>query len=165
MVRGILSRSSYVSPTHACRLWKQQSTNSNVRLIFVVSSLVVIAEAYSQGISYERSLENGSLLRIPRSIIIPRTTSSTKERQRGSSRVRNSTSGRRTDRYCGSVAIVRNSCRHSNVCVNCFRFQRALERVYFGMWRPNDSRHRKLRLSRARQSLKTSSIQENREQP
>ena len=38
--------------------------NNNVRLTLVVSSLIVIAEAYSQGITYERSIENGFLLQI-----------------------------------------------------------------------------------------------------
>ena len=90
----------------ASQLWRQQLMNSNVRRTLMVSSPTVIAEACSQGISYERSFESGSLLRIPQSIIIPRATSSTKEPQRGSSRATHSTSGRRTDHYCGSVAIV-----------------------------------------------------------
>ena len=38
----ILSTSSYISLTRACRLWKQQSMNNNVRTILVVSSPIVI---------------------------------------------------------------------------------------------------------------------------
>ena len=38
----ILSTSSYIPLTRACRLWKQQSMNNNVRTILVVSSPIVI---------------------------------------------------------------------------------------------------------------------------
>ena len=159
MVREVLSRSSYISLTRACHLWKQQSMNNNVRYILMVSSPIVITEAYSQGISYERSSENGSLLRIPPSIIIPRATSSTKERQCGSSSVTDSMSGRRTDHYCGSVAIVCFSLVSFSLTLKFFSgFQLALERVFFGTRLPNHSPHRKLMLSSARQSLKTSNI-------
>ena len=134
--------------------------NNNVRYILVVSSPIVIADAYSQGISCERSFENGSLLRIPRSIIIPRATSSTKERHHGSSSVTNSTSGRRTVHYCGSVAIVCFShlVSFSLPLKEIPGFQLALERVFFGTRLPNNSRHRKLIVSLARPSLKTSNI-------
>jgi hypothetical protein len=81
----ILSTTSYISLTRACRLWKQQLMSNNVRSPLVVLSSLHIAEAYSQGVSYERSFENGSLLRIPPSIIIPPATFSMKEQQRGSS--------------------------------------------------------------------------------
>ena len=149
MVRDILSRSSYISPIRASQLWKQQLMNNNVRYTLVVSSPIVIAEAYSQRISYERSFEIGSLLRIPPSIIILRATSSTKERQRGSSRVINSMSGRRTDRYCGSVATVSFSLLVSiSLSLKFFPgFQRALERVFFGMHLPNDSCYKELIVS------------------
>ena len=97
----------FIHFTHrSYHLWKQQLMSNNVRYALLDSSIMVIAEAHSQGISYERSFENGSLLRIPPSIIISRATSSTKARQCGSSRATNSTNGRGTVRYCGSVAIV-----------------------------------------------------------
>jgi len=167
MVREVLSRSSQISPNRACQFWKQQLMNNNVRYTLVVSSPIVIADAYSQGISYERSFENGSLLRLPPSIIIPRATSTTKERQRGSFRATNSTSRRRTDHYCGSVAIVCFSPLVSfSLPLKPFPgFQLALERVFFGMLLPNHSRHRELIVSSARQSLKTSRMWENRDQP
>ena len=149
MVREILSRSSYISPTCVCQLWKLQLMNNNVRSSLMISSPIVIAELYPQGISYERSFENGSPLQIPLSIIIPRATFTMKERQRGSSRVTNSSNGRRTVHCCGSAEIV---CFfllvNLSLPLTSFPgFQRALERVFFGMWRPNDSRHRKLRVS------------------
>jgi hypothetical protein len=56
---------SYISLTHACQLWKQQLMNNNVRSTLVFSSPIVITEAYSQGISYGGTFENGSPLRIP----------------------------------------------------------------------------------------------------
>ena len=141
MVRKILSTSSYISPSRACD--KQRLMNNNVRSNLVISSPIVTTEAYSQGTSYGGSFENGSLLRMLPSIIIPRAASSTKERQRGSSRVTNSMSGRRTVHYCGSVAIVCISLlvNLSSSLMFLPGFQQALGRVFFGMQPPNDYRH------------------------
>ena len=145
----ILSTSSSVLPTCAYQSSKKQLMSNSVRYTLVVLSSLHIAEAYSQGVSYERSFENGSPLRIPLSIITPRATSNLKELQHGSSRVTNSTSGRRTVRCCGSAAIVCFFLLVSlSLPLRSFPgFQRALERVFFGMYRPNDCNHRKLRVS------------------
>ena len=124
--------------------------NNSVRYILVVSSPFVIAEAYLQGISYERNFESGSLLQIPPSIIILRARSSTKERQRGSFRVTNSTSGRRMVHYCGSVETVCFSPLVVGLSLPLIYFsgiQRALGRVFFGMRLPNDSSYKELILS------------------
>ena len=129
------STSSYISLTRACQLWKLQSMNNNVRCTLMVSLPMVITEAYSQGSSYEGSFENGSPLRIPLSIIIPRATSSMKERQRGLFRVINSTSGRRTVHCYGSVETVCFSLLVNLSLPLKFLpgFQRALGRVFFGV--------------------------------
>ena len=139
-----LSTSSYISPNRGCD--KQRLMNNNVRSNLVVSSPIVTTEAHSQGTSYGGSFENGSLLRIPPSIIILPVTSNTKERRCGSSRVTISKSGRRMARYCGSVAIVCFSLFTSLSLPLMFfpGFQRALARVSFGMQLPNDSRYKKL---------------------
>ena len=140
----------FIRFTNLCLSVVEKAIDEQQRsLHLVVLSSLHIAEAYSQGVSYGRSFENGSPLRIPPSIITPRATSSMRERQCGSSRVTNSTSGRRTVRCCGSAAIV---CFFFLVSLSLpLRsfpgFQRALERVFFGMYRPNDSNHIKLRVS------------------
>jgi len=70
-------------------------------------------------------------------------------------------------RYCGSVAIVCFSLLVSlSLPLKFFpEFQLALERVFFGVQLPNDSRHRELMVSSARQSLKKSPMWENPDQP
>jgi hypothetical protein len=72
----------------------------------LMSLSIVVAEAFSQETSYERSFEHGSLLRILPSTITLHATHITMELQCGLYRAENSTSGRRTDRYYGFVAIV-----------------------------------------------------------
>ena len=68
-----------------------------------------MAKECAQGTRFERSSERGYLPLTLLSIIILHVTFITKERQCGSSRETNSTSGGRTVRYCGFVAIVRFS--------------------------------------------------------
>ena len=115
---------------------KQKWANNNVSYPVTLLLFVVVVEAHSQGVSRERSFGHGSVLRILPSIMAQPAIPSTTAQQCGLSEAPDSMSGRRIVRYCGSVAIVRNSCwiRLSAVCVNCFRFQRARERVYSGTW-------------------------------
>ena len=74
----------------------------------VLPSPVVVAEAYTQVNRCKFTFGHGYLLRILPSIIMLHVTSNTKVLQCGSSKVLNSTNGRRKVRYCGSVVIVGN---------------------------------------------------------
>ena len=78
----------------------------NVRYSLMFPSLIVVAEAFSQGIGCEKSFKHGSLPLILPLIITQRATYTMTELQRGSSKAANSTSGRITDHYYGSVAFV-----------------------------------------------------------
>ena len=74
----------------------------------VLLSPVVIAEAYTQANRYMSPSGHGYLPQILLLIIMLHATSNTKVLQCGSSKVANSTSGRRKVPYCGSVVIVSN---------------------------------------------------------
>ena len=78
----------------------------NVRYSLMVPSLIVVAEAFSQGIGCKKSFKHGSLPQVLPSIITQRATHTMTELQRGSSKAANSVSGRITDRYYGYVAFV-----------------------------------------------------------
>jgi hypothetical protein len=68
--------------------------------------VLVVAEAFSQGIGCEKSFKYGSLPQILPLIITRRAIHTMTELQRGSYKAAYSTSGRITDRYYGSVAFV-----------------------------------------------------------
>jgi hypothetical protein len=99
------------TPKYSMMLTRQ---NSNGRAPAFVTycaptvSPVVIAEAYTQVNRCKFTSGHGYLPRILLLIIILHATSNTKVLQCGSSKVTNSTSGRRKVRYCGSVVIVSN---------------------------------------------------------
>jgi len=72
----------------------------------VVPTPTGITEVYTQVNRCKLNFGHGSLPQTLPSIIILHATSSTKVQQCGSSKVANSTSGRKKVRYCGSVVIV-----------------------------------------------------------
>jgi len=86
---------------------KQQRMNCIVCYSPILQSFIVTAEPHSQGTRRETSSEHGSVLRILLLIIWLRARPTTMEPQGGSCGVEHSKSGRKTDPYSGSVAIVR----------------------------------------------------------
>ena len=96
----------FIHVTDLCFTSNQRWMTCNVRYSLTFPSPIVVAKAFSQGIGCEKSFKHGSLPQILPLIIIQRATRTMTELQRGSSKAASSTSGRITDRYYGSVAIV-----------------------------------------------------------
>jgi hypothetical protein len=84
--------------------------SNNVRRSMMMPLFILTTETYLQAISHERSFGHGSILQILPSITVQRATLNTTAQRRGSSKVADLKSGKRTVRCYGSVEIVRLSC-------------------------------------------------------
>ena len=117
----------------------------------MLQSFIVTAETHSQGTRRETSSEHGSVLRILPLIISLRARPTTMELQGGLCVVGHSKSGRKTDPYCGSVAIVRFSTLNLSLLLieSLAGFQPGRAKPFFGTLFRDFSDDRKLIVSRS----------------